>query len=267
MEGDFIGDFDPVAKELASIEKVVLADRPSVLDRAALYFCMGGPFHPGCEMTWPMRHASMYRAPFRLRQRPSTDTEPDYGDFLTQAAIMAGDGPLSASGPGDVSKWMAVPWQTDTASCRAGYPGTEFPNDSFIPTFWPSRVPNTVLSEANYKTVLDTSKPLDVRIAAFYDRPNWLRRLGLKRPYVEQITYMVHHFGELGLIEKREGSAGPQFPPVMYVEILPPASATQTVALKLRSKWTLDPKDQELVWSSPRPALADCGNSKRNYRS
>ncbi len=240
MDGNFIGDFDPGAKQPASIEEVVLADQPSTLDRAALHFCMGGPFHPGCEMTWPMRRSSMYRAPFRLRQRPSSDTEPNYGEFLTQATILANDGPLSASAPGDISKWMAVPWQSDTASCRAGYPGTEFPNDSFIPTFWPSRVPNTILSEANYKTVVDTSTPLDVRMAAFYDRPNWLRSLGLNLPYVEQITYMVHHFGELGLIEKREASAGPEFPSVMYVETLPPA--TQAVAAEAQVE---EPRPEE----------------------
>lgn len=175
-------------------------------------------------MTWPMRHASMYREPFRLRQRPMGYDEDDYGEFLTQATIMSTDGPLSGSGPGDISKWMAVPWQTDTASCRAGYPNTEFPSDPYIPTFWPSRVPNTVLTEASYQFVTDKSKPLDKRIAAFYERLNWLRSLGLKKPYVEQITYMVHHFGELGLIEKRE-KPDPDFPTVMYVETLSPAAA------------------------------------------
>ena len=29
---------------------------------------------------------------------------------------------------------------------------------------------------------------------------------------------MVDHFGELGLIERREHEAGPDFPPIMYVE-------------------------------------------------
>src|ERR1039457_4551787 len=135
MNGNFIGDYDPGAREPESFGDVALADQPATLDRAALHFCMGGPFHPGCEMTWPMRHASMYRAPFRLRQRPHAHSEPDYGEFLTQAMVQADDGPLSASGPGDIGKWMAVPWQTDTASCRAGYPSTEFPEDAFIPTF------------------------------------------------------------------------------------------------------------------------------------
>lgn len=229
MEGDFAGDFDPDAGRAVSIEAISLEDRPSTLDKAALHFCMGGPFHPGCEMTWPMRIVSMYRAPFRLRQKPSTAKEPDYGDFLTQSTILSSDGPLSASGPGDISKWMAVPWQADTASCRAGYPGTEFPDDIFIPTFWPSRVPNTVLSEASYTTVIDSSLPLDVRTAAFYHRPNWLRSLGLHRPYVQQITHMIDHFGELGVIERRDAEAGPHFPPVMYVETLPPGRDTELV--------------------------------------
>ena len=31
---------------------------------------------------------------------------------------------------------------------------------------------------------------------------------------------MVEHFGELGLIERREHDAGPEFPVLMYVETL-----------------------------------------------
>jgi hypothetical protein len=31
---------------------------------------------------------------------------------------------------------------------------------------------------------------------------------------------MVEHFGELGLIERREDDSGPEFPGVMYVETL-----------------------------------------------
>lgn len=222
MTGSFIDDYDPSAKEPESLHKVPLAEQPAALDRAALHFCMGGPFHPGCEMTWPMRRRNMYRAPFRLRQRPASEAEPDYGPFLTQVTVLADDGPLSASGPGDITKWMAVPWQTDTASCRAGYPQTEFPEDTLIPTFWPSRVPNTVLTDDNYKIVIDESQPMERRIRAFYDRCIWFRSLGLKRPKVEQLAHMVDHFGDLGLIEKRAASLGPDFPSVMYVEALPP---------------------------------------------
>jgi hypothetical protein len=231
MQGNFEGDYPPRHRHPKSFNDVDLVEQPATLDKAALHWCMGGPFHPGCEMTWPMRIPFMYNAPFRLRQRPANLPDPDYGEFLTQATVMAPGGPLSASGPGDISKWMAVPWQTDTASCRAGYSGTPFPPDPYIPTFWPSRVPNNILPEDKYKIVINTRKPLDERIDAFYQRPNWLRSLGLDRPYVEQITYMVHHFGELGLIEKREDKAGPEFPPVMYVETLPAPAIPRLQAL------------------------------------
>ena len=84
---------------------------------------------------------------------------------------LVNDGPLSANGPGDISKWMAVPWQDlDTASCRAGYPQVQsFRQETPIPTFWPSRVPNTVLSEDNYKIVMDKNQPMEKRIRAFYE--------------------------------------------------------------------------------------------------
>lgn len=222
MEGDFIADYDPDAKQPASLEEIAVADQPETLDRAALHFCMGGPFHPGCEMTWPMRRATMYQSAFRLRQRPGHG-DADYGEFLTQATVLSTDGPLSASSPGDITKWMAVPWQSDTASCRAGYPETEFPADAYIPTFWPSRVPNTVLTEDDFKIVTDAGKPLETRMAAFYHRQVWLRSLGLQKPRLEQIAHMVDHFGDLGLIEKREvPQADPNFPAVMYVETLAP---------------------------------------------
>jgi hypothetical protein len=217
MNGNFIADYDVNAKDPASIGDVALPDQPSTLDRAALHFCMGGPFHPGCEMTWPMRHSSMYRRPFRLRQLPPGHASIDYGEYLTQVLISSSDGPLSASGPGDITKWMAVPWQSDTASCRAGYAQTEFPPDEYIPTFWPSRVPNNVLTEASYQIVIDASKPMEDQIAAFNERPFWLESLDFNQPYIEQITKMVHTFGDLALVEKREAAIDPVFPSVMYV--------------------------------------------------
>jgi len=263
MEGNFIGDFDPKAVDPSSIADVTLEDQPTTLDRAALHFCMGGPFHPGCEMTWPMRRTSMYRSPFRLRERPASHAEPDYGEFLTQETILADDGPLSASGPGDISKWMAVPWQTDTASCRAGYPQTEFPDDTLIPTFWPSRVPNTVLSEENYKKVINTSKPLDERIAAFYERDIWYQSLGPTLPNVDQITHMVNHFGEMPVIEKRETHADPNFPAVMYVATVP-ASATMAKATTAFAAREIEPEGSGVTVEFARARFGGLRRLKRS---
>ena len=52
-----------------NLDEIPLRERPGALDRAALDEALGGPFHPGCEMTWPMRISLMYEAPFRLRRR------------------------------------------------------------------------------------------------------------------------------------------------------------------------------------------------------
>jgi hypothetical protein len=219
-EGDFEADWEPgtppVDRAAAPrrIEAVPIADQPATLDRAALQFCMGGPFHPGCEMTWPMRHLSLYAAPFRIRRRDPGQAEPDYGNVLTPAAALRDTGPLAASGPGDITRWMAVPWQTDTASCRSGY-DREY--DPYLPTFWPARVPNHVLTEEQYRRVLDTSRSLDERLLAFNTRAAWERKL--TGSYLQQINQMVRDFGKLGVVERRDGPSGETlFPSVFYVE-------------------------------------------------
>ena len=168
-----------------------------------------------------MRRSSMYRAAFRLRERVGGGLNLDYGEYLTPEVALSFDGPLSASGPGDVSRWMAVPWQSDTDSCRSGYPNTPFPTDEFIPTFWPSRVPNHVLTEDQYRTAVDETQPLEKRLEAFYTRLYWLRNLNYNDPTAVQLQAMVDRFGELGVVERREHDSGPALPPVMYVETLP----------------------------------------------
>ncbi|HEU5321712.1 MAG TPA: LodA/GoxA family CTQ-dependent oxidase, partial [Methylomirabilota bacterium] len=69
VEGDFVDDRDGAAPAPRTLDEVPLAEQPAMLDRAALHFCLADAFHPGCEMTWPLRHATLYSAPFRIRPR------------------------------------------------------------------------------------------------------------------------------------------------------------------------------------------------------
>ena len=138
-----------------------------------------------------------------LRRCPSPIT--DRGS--RRPSSTSSDGPLFWNGPGDITRWMAVPWQTDTASCRAGYrgwPGNPLPKEIFIPSFWPSRVPNDVLTEEDFAIVVDAQVPLDERMHAFYRRVRWLRSFDYNGPYIPQITRMITEFGELGVVEARE---------------------------------------------------------------
>ena len=220
-EGDFDADYDPHALPPACIDEVALVDQPGCLTRAAMEFCLADAFHPGCEMTWPMRQASMYMAPFRLAHQPKGWVEPDYGGVLTPDAI---SGPCGAQAAGGISRWMAVPWQTDTASCRSGYQKSY---DPYVPTFWPARVPNQVLSQQAYEIVMDESLPAEERLRAFAKRAAWIRPLG-NISYQDQINNMIADIAQMGIVEVREGPHdGAGFPSQLEVEQLPPPSRVE----------------------------------------
>jgi hypothetical protein len=214
--GDFDADYEPVPKPWRRIEDVPVVDQPATLTKASLDDCLADAFHPGCEMTWPVRADSMYMAPFRFLHAEKGWKDPELAQPI-DAALTLPDGPLSAQLPGGITRWMALPWQTDTASCRSGYTPTY---DPYVPTFWPARVPNDVLTEENYLKVMDEKLPLAERQAAFASRSNWIRPLGTKG-YTDQINNMVHHFGKLGVVEVREGPQDREhFPEMLEVEQL-----------------------------------------------
>ena len=220
-QGDFIADYDPETVPPQRIEDVPMADQPDTLTRAAMEFCLADAFHPGCEMTWPMRQTTLYMAPFRLSHQAKGWIEPDYGGVLTSANF--GD-PCSAQGAGGVSRWMAVPWQADTASCRSGYDKTY---DPYVPTFWPAHVPNQVLSQRAYETVMNEALPIDERLSAFAKRAAWIRPLG-NASYIAQINSMIRDIGQMGIVEVRAGPVGSaDFPATMEVEQLAPKPAAE----------------------------------------
>ena len=90
---------------------------PEGLDRAALEVCVGGAFYPGIEASWMLRDTYAFSEPFRLDQT-----------FLS---------------PGDVTKQMAVPWQTDFYDCAL---------DGNL-AWWPAARPDDVIPEGQKKQV------------------------------------------------------------------------------------------------------------------
>ena len=113
---------------------------------------------------------------------------------------------------------MAVPWQTDTASCRSGY---DKAYDPYVPAFWPARVPDQVLTRENYDIVMDADRPLAERRAAFANRAAWIDPLGTTS-YTDQINNMIEHFDHLGVVEVHDGPKDTDaFPPAIEVEDQP----------------------------------------------
>lgn len=247
VKGDFISDYNPTKVKYQKFEEVDLQEQPTILDQANMHFCLADAFHPGAELTWPMRNISMYRAPYRIRNRAVGKTDPTYGSTLTTDEVKAMNGPLYEQGPGDLTRWMAVPWQGDTAFCRSGY-NMEY--DPYLPTFWPARVPNQVLSRIDYRTVMDKSLPMDERIAAFHNRSNWLRQLPAANPVAEQMMYMIQHFGEMGIVEAKERPDDMDgLPEKLYVENLTHtkgAELDEAHKIFLENYSAMEPKDRLL---------------------
>lgn len=190
--------WDPPAR----IEDLPLAKQPSALDRTPLEDCLGGPFHPGIELTWTLRVPRMWREPFRLVILPEGDTpQDDFGAVLTPEVAVGPDGPLTASGPGTLSRWLGIPWQTDEASCLSGYDASAYLP---IPSFWAARVPNEVLSWGAYERTLDPSSPPAQRLKHYGHRQFWLRDLQ-GSAYEQRINNMVAEWDKIGIVTEQPG--------------------------------------------------------------
>ncbi len=201
-DGDF--DDDPSHRERpATLDAYPLAEQPHALDEANLESCLGGPFHPGIELTWPLRVATMWKEPYRLNVLPEgQEPNMNYGPSLSPLEAMGPGGIVESSGPGTLTWWMGVPWQTDGASCLSGY---EIGTFLSLPSFWAARVPNQVLSERSYRRVLDQNLPLAQRMKHLFYRVDWLRYFG--PDYDTRINDNVAKWDKLGIITTRDGSA------------------------------------------------------------
>jgi hypothetical protein len=216
VAGDFVNDFG-INPTRQTIEDLPPWERPAMLDRAALTFCLADVFHPGCEITWPIRHISMFSAPFRIRHQAPGMPDKNYGTTLTPEVAIGVDGPLHAQSPGGLTRWMAVPWQADTASCQGGYDRQYDPSS---PTFWAARVPNQVLTEADYRVAINGKLSPQTRISAFNRRSEWMRNLS--GDWKTSMNQMVASFGAMGVVETRvNATGGGLLPPVMLVESNP----------------------------------------------
>ena len=210
--GSFTDDRDhPLPTDLAALSA---GEQVRALDRAGLDACLGGAYHPGIEVPWTLRVPSLWSGPGRLRVRSTAVELTDHGAELTPEETMAPGGPLDGSAPGDLTRWLSTPWHCDAASCRSGY---EPEISTVLPTFWPARVPNHVLREADYLVVVDTAVPLPERQAAFDRRYDWERFVvASERPAT--LRNMVTDWSRLGLVTEQPGPADGAFPAVMLVE-------------------------------------------------
>lgn len=234
VDGEFHADFNADEyNKFRPIDEYPIEEQPDMLTKAAMDFCLADAFHPGCEMTWPMRTSKMYDAPFRLKHAPK-EPKTDYyyyGSTMDSGSLGLSSGPLlGGQVPGGITRWMAVPWQTDTASCRDGYTKDY---DPYLPTFWPARVPNNVLAEEQYNQVMNQNLTEEERRLAFSNRQFWLDDLpldGQEANQTNQINAMVKYFDKVALVQQRPGVEGSEFfPPEMQVGLTPSPDQGETL--------------------------------------
>jgi len=256
-EGNFIADEPPKPVDW---EKLTPAEQAGHLDRSALDETIGGPFHPGCEFTWPMRHTMMYSSPFRIKYRP--DAPLNYGAELNSVAALAAGGPLDGSSACDITRWMAVPWQTDTSSCLSGYSAVM---GQYIPTFWPARVPNDVLTQQDYDQIIKPGVSETKKLQIFSRREKWLRGIIYEYGYppktvpekIKGVNEFITAWPKVGIVVPKDGPAGSTaFPEKIWVEtgrdIEPPkllakasgSAATPQAEVPVVSDWLLWMKDR-----------------------
>jgi hypothetical protein len=199
------------------IEELELAAQPGALDKAPLEDCLGGAFHPGIELTWPLRVPSLWRPPasvggllYRLNILPADETPvDDYGPYLTPEIALGPGGPVAASGPGTLTRWLGIPWQTDEASCLSGYNSSNYLS---LPSFWAARVPNQVLAWQSYERLLDPKLPASQKVKHLTYRQFWLRDLNASGAYQDRINNMVKNWHAIGIVAEQPVPGGPTEP-------------------------------------------------------
>ncbi|WP_328876350.1 LodA/GoxA family CTQ-dependent oxidase [Streptomyces sp. NBC_00287] len=151
--GDFLADWTGVPAPLP-FEALAPADQPHALVRAALETASGGGFFPGIEMTYIADRQSTWAAPFRLRE-----------DLVA----------------GDVTKYMALPWQADFYMC--------------MDHWWPASRPDEVLPEPAHDGLVQ-----DAAAGVFQE---WDRGVGDGENAEKGMNEMVEKWSTLGFIVAR----------------------------------------------------------------
>lgn len=230
-DGAFVDDLgDGGVETVASIDDLPLQQRPEALDRAALEPCSGGAFHPGVEITWPIRHKELFSGPFRIAlatDRSSTLIQ-DLGSLLTPDLAFRGKrGTPPAIGPqmpGDLTRWMGIPWQCDAFSCQQVTFARDFP----AATWWPALLPIDVLPEGSYDILMNAALSASERVKFYENRVPWSRGVPgigyhVNASYTDGLNRMIYLWNRMGFVVRRPGPSDPNRPPeipsTVYVEI------------------------------------------------
>ena len=249
LEGDF-STMDALGKYYQQ-QYLDAANDPSksalLMTRAVLETLYGGGFHPGVELTWPMRHAQMYaenslsftnitpgNSFFGLREiriAAATPTEQkdifynDYGlqmnsDDIKESIDSSNEKSwLWKSTPGDLTKWMGIPWQSDAGSCQKVFLDSQYP----IPAWWAANLPVDVLTEESLVAMRNTDLKPETIQYVYANRLPWLMTTDTgyvgyhaEGGYMNGLINMVYKWKNVGVVAGRTSNVN-GIPELVYV--------------------------------------------------
>lgn len=235
-DGDFVDDRDDEAADaIRALEDIDIAQQPAALTQAALEPCSGGAFHPGVELTYYLRHKEMYaiyhqqsNEPFRIASGGRSSLLQDVGLLLTpEIAFQGANGappPIGKQMPGDLTRWMGLPWQCDAFSCQQ----VEMQDDFPTAVWWPAQLPIDVLPEDYYEQLMREDLDPSQRVRFFENRVAWSRGVAgigyhANASYWDGITNMIGLWERMGFVVRKPGPTDRDrpstIPSEMFVEV------------------------------------------------
>jgi len=229
-EGNFENDYNikSIVDETKNFEDIPLDQQPMALTRSALEPLSGGAFHPGVELTWPLRQQAIFSdtEPYRIKvgNRKHLYKQVEHlGLLLTPEAVFEGadrsktrsgesytyynlheNSPIGPQNPGDLTRWLGLPWQPDAFSCQMVLYDNDFPNA----TWWPALLPINVLPEYAYEQLHRDDIDDEAKLKFFNDRVTWTRGVNgigyhVEGSYMDGLKRMVSLWTHMGFVIKR----------------------------------------------------------------
>lgn len=235
-DGAFVNDLEDAALDrVEELDDLPVEQRPHALTEAALEPCSGGAFHPGVELSYYLRLAPLYARHvdpqaelFRIARGNRQSLVQIVGRLLHYDAATGGgaaeSAPIGPQMPGDLTRWMGLPWQPDVFSCQYVAMQDDFP----VPVWWPALIPVNVLPEEFYRQLMREDLSPEERVKFFENRVWWARGVpGIgyhaSAGYWDGIRNMISAWQRMGFVVRRPGPTDPgrptAIPDELFVEV------------------------------------------------
>lgn len=187
------------------------------LDKAVLVNCLGGRFSPGIDVTFVVREPAIYvqpwqssgAGPFRIKRKVLDYLQPGHSDRpLLGIGYVPRHREHEGLEPGDLSKFMAVPWHTDYNSCATHPPYPNPKGNRKVFWSWPAQRPVAVNLAADVRWIPDPkATDEERRLVAVLGKQRWsVRGYGTDSPdaenwgrYQERID-MLDNWHRIGVV-------------------------------------------------------------------